>query len=77
MKFIINIRYNRGGIILSKITNVGFHVKPLRLFYICDLDFIDYYLNFRWYSRKCWQNEFQLEWYSWNEKKKIKTPWCQ
>ena len=30
----------------QNITNVGFHDKPLIFFYFCDLDFIDYCLNF-------------------------------
>ena len=62
--------YNRGGEILSKITNVGFHGKALIFFYFCDLDFIDYYLNFWWYSRKCDQKKLKLWWYSWKAKKR-------
>ena len=62
--------------ILSKITNVGFHGKPLIFFYFCDLVFIDYFLNFWWYSRKRWQKNLKLWWYSWNAKKKIETTWC-
>ena len=31
--------------ILFKITNVGFHGKPIIFFYFFDLDFIDYFLK--------------------------------
>ena len=55
---------------MSKITNVGFHGKPLIFFYFCDLVFMDYCLNFGWYSQKCWQKNLILWWYSWNAKKK-------
>ena len=60
----------------QNITNVRFHDKPLIFFYFCDLDFIDYCLNFRWYSRKWWQKKLKLWWYSWKAKKKIETTWC-
>ena len=61
----------------AKITNVGFHDKPLIFFYFCDLDFIDYCFNFGWYSRKWWQKKLKLWWYSWKAKKKLKPPGAQ
>ena len=36
-KFTFNVWYSRGARILSKITYVGFHGKPLIFFYFCDL----------------------------------------
>ena len=70
------VKQSRGARILSKITNVGFLGKPVIFFYFCDLDFIDY-LNFGWYSQKCWQNKIKLWWYSWKAKKKLKPPGAQ
>ena len=61
---------------MPKITNAGFHGKPLIFFYFCDLVFMDYCLNFGWYSRKWWQKKLKLWWYSWKAKKKIETTWC-
>ena len=60
----------RGYNFVEKITNVGFHGKPFIFFYFCDLVFMDYFFNFGWYSRKCWQKNLKLWWYSWNAKKK-------
>ena len=60
----------------QNITKAGFQYEPRIIFYFCDLDFIDYYLNFWWYSRKCGQKKFKLWWYSWKAKKKIETTWC-
>ena len=51
-------------IFLSKITNVGFHGKPLIFLNFWDLVFMDYSLNFGWYSQKCWQKNLKLWWYS-------------
>ena len=45
-KFTFDILLIRGAKILSKITNIGFHGKPLIFFYFCDLVFIDYCLKF-------------------------------
>ena len=56
---------------LAKISPMSdFMVNRSYFFYFCDLDFIDYCLNFSWYSRKWWQKKLKLWWYSWKAKKK-------
>ena len=57
----------------QKISNTSFHYKP-RIFFFCDLDFIDLFGNFSWYSRLFWHEKLEnLWWYSWNSKiKKLK-----
>ena len=40
-------------------TKVGLHGKPSTFVYFRDLLFMDYCLNFVWYSQKCWQKNLE------------------